>query len=32
VESFPSAAAHLLAGAKEISARLGHFGPMPGSA
>ena len=32
VESFPSAAAHLLAGAREISARLGHFGPMPGSA
>jgi DNA-binding IclR family transcriptional regulator len=32
VESFPSVAAHLLAGAKDISARLGHFGPMPGSA
>ena len=32
VESFTSTAAHLLAGAKEISARLGHFGPMPGSA
>ena len=30
VESFPSAAAHLLAGAKDISARLGYFGPMPG--
>jgi hypothetical protein len=25
-------AAHLLAGAKDISARLGHFEPMPGSA
>jgi DNA-binding IclR family transcriptional regulator len=32
VESFPSVAAHLLAGAKDISARLGHFEPMPGSA
>ncbi len=32
VESFPAVAAHLLAGAKEISARLGYFGPMPGSA
>ena len=28
----PVGCRHLLAGAKEISARLGHFGPMPGSA
>jgi DNA-binding IclR family transcriptional regulator len=27
VESFPAAAAHLVAGATEISVRLGHFGP-----
>ncbi len=29
VESFPSVAAHLLAGARDISARLGYFGPSP---
>jgi DNA-binding IclR family transcriptional regulator len=27
VESFPAVAAHLMAGAQEISARLGYFGP-----
>jgi DNA-binding IclR family transcriptional regulator len=27
VESFPAVAAHLVEGAREISARLGHFGP-----
>jgi DNA-binding IclR family transcriptional regulator len=29
VESFPTVAAHLVAGAREISARLGHFGRGP---
>jgi DNA-binding IclR family transcriptional regulator len=29
VESFPDAAAHLLAAAREISTRLGWFGPEP---